>query len=101
MKNSFSHVHCFPFVLLRVILLFKAPLTIYLPELTEIISYIHLKNNSPIKTLFSVLIFGMFIQILESVYVMSLENPDFCQLISVFRWKVFYILYKDPGWLVL
>ena len=54
MKNSVSHVHCFPFVLLRVILLFKAPLTIYLPELTEIISYINLKTNSPIKALFSV-----------------------------------------------
>ena len=54
LKNSVSHVHCFPFVLLRVILLFKAPLTIYLPELTEIISYINLKNNSPIKALFSV-----------------------------------------------
>lgn len=47
-------MHCFPFVLLRVILLFKAPLTIYLPELTEIISYIHLKNNSSLKALFSV-----------------------------------------------
>ena len=23
------------------------------------------------------------------------ENPDFCQLISVLRWKGFYILYKQ------
>lgn len=52
MKNSVLHGHCFLFVLLRVILLFKAPLPIYLLELTEIISYIHLKNNSPIKAFF-------------------------------------------------
>ena len=39
------------------------------------------------------LTFGIFIQILESVHIMSLENPDFCQLISVLRWKGF--LYKQ------
>ena len=98
LKNSVLHGHCFLFVLLRVILLFKAPLPIYLLELTEIISYIHLKNNSPIKAFFflcSMLIFGIFIQILKSVHIMSLEKPDFCQLISVLWWKVFYILYKQ------
>lgn len=41
------------------------------------------------------LTFGIFIQILESVHIMSPENPDFCQLISVLRWKGFYILYKQ------
>lgn len=97
LKNSILRVHCFLFVLLRVILLFKAPLPIQLPELTEIISYIHLKKNSPIKAFFSVLYVNIWdlYSNLRISHIMSPENPDFCQLISVLRWKGFYILYKQ------